>query len=185
MKQLHEEPIEIIKAAISDIVRNFNGVMIVSGDFNTDVTKEDSYNLEDFMIDSKLKHTATRSQLEIHSYHRQAHTSTAATRIDYALIGKEGKAINSELEQLNTYLGDHSILITTIDCAGIESPTEIMNMPATVDVNLRNDKSVADYIDKLKLFSPTSDNAEDLLKEIGEYSVGACCINTHKGKWQG
>jgi hypothetical protein len=171
LKQLHEEPIEVIKAAIAEIVRNAKGIILVSGDFNTDVTKDDNYNLEDFMIDNKLRHTATMEQLTNHSYHKQAHSSISATRIDYALIGKEGKVVNSELEQLNTFSGDHSILITTLECAEMEAPKEIMNMPATIDINLRNDKSVEEYVGKLKMFTPTSNNAEDLLREMWEHAA--------------
>ena len=79
------DPIIQVKSHITSLCAEAQGeVIIVTGDFNTDVGKGDVYNLTGTIQMSRLRHSSTPAELLVPSYHR---ATLAGTRLDYQLVG--------------------------------------------------------------------------------------------------
>ena len=68
--------------------------MIVTGDFSTDVGKENVYNLSAAMPMAGLRHSFSPAKLQVPSYHK---TTLTGTRLDYQLVG--GPAASRHLSE--------------------------------------------------------------------------------------
>jgi hypothetical protein len=190
LRELHENPIGVLKNKIETLMREEGKITMVTGDFNSDIHRNDDANLYDFITDTGLRHTATSRQLEEFSFHRGVFTTIAATRIDYALLGNMGEAISSQLVPLDSYLADHSILITWLKAQGCRPDTEIMKMPTLIDLKIRNKEEVDIFTEAFQSASfkdliGTSNNCEELLQNISSFSVQTCAKSRSgsHGKW--
>ena len=95
------DPIIQVKSYITSLCAEAQGeVVIVTGDFNTDVGREDVYNLAGTIQMAGLRHSSTSAELSVPSYHR---TTLADTRLDYQLVG--GPAEVRSCEIIDDYTG--------------------------------------------------------------------------------
>ena len=141
LKEIYSDPIEMVKYLIKrEIERSKEGIVIVVGDFNSDVNGEDIYDLRKFMIEASLQHASDEGELREPSRYRYVESTVGATRLDYCLYTGKKRKTSSVPRRVHSTFADHTSLYTTIAIGtSVTGVRVIMRLVPAKDID-REDK---------------------------------------------
>jgi hypothetical protein len=173
LKTEFHNPIAKLKEEIWNLVEDDRiTVKVLMGDFNSDVNKLDRYKLSDFISSINFRHTALGHEVYAPSFRRNVAREEGSSRIDYSFVSASLKteAVSSVLE-LQSFLSDHLILLTSVREFGIMKKRKCMKMLPNLDINIRNEAVVKNFSEAMKKVTINSTDPSVILEEIGKWSV--------------
>ena len=160
-KEDHIDPITQVESHILTICAEApQDVIIVAGDFNTDVGRADVYDLTGMMQRAGLSHSSSPSSsaLALPTYVR---STRAGTRLDYQLLG--GPAVVLSCEVIDDFTGTtgHAPLVGwyTIETVGTNKRHNAIKPMTLYDVKLRQ-KDKVEHMAQLLQYLPLYDNLD-------------------------